>query len=120
MIYRLSACATFWFHCLLSLWIFCGVPVGLFFPRYALIHVIFLGSTLLCQWAYKWRCPLTTLGKAMLARFAPERVYEGAFLRYYIDKYFGVKIPPKGIARALVTVFIVSVTLWAINMLAGR
>jgi hypothetical protein len=104
----------------LLLWIFGGALVEPFCPKYVPVHVLLLGSVLLSQGACKWRCPLTTFEKAMLARCAPEEVYDDAFLRHYARRYFGVKIPPKRIAQALVVIFVGSVLLWGIDSLIGR
>jgi len=110
----------FWIHSVLSLWLFGGSLIGLFYPRYAPLHALFVGAVIACEWACNWRCPLTDLEKAMLARSAPEQVYDGAFIRHYVRRYFGWEIPPKRIAQTLVIIFTGSVILWGVNLLVGR
>ncbi|MBI5733137.1 DUF2784 family protein [Candidatus Jorgensenbacteria bacterium] len=120
MIYRLLARSAFLLHWVLLLWIFVGAIVGLFHPGYVPVHILFLGLTLLHQWACKWQCSLTIFEKAMLSKCAPDEVYEGAFVRHYMKKYFRVEIPPKRIVYALVAVFAWTLILWGINSLLGR
>ena len=85
------------------------------YPRYVLIHVIFLGAIIFFQWMFKGPCPLTLFERAMLAKCAPEEVYEDAFLRHYVKKYFGVMIPPGRIAGTTVALFIGSALLWGVE-----
>ena len=111
MVYRAMRLAVFWSHLALSAWLFGGTLIECFFPHYVPWHTLLLDVVIASEALVSFRCPLADLEKFLLKKGGQE-VYEGAFLRHYVEKYFGWTIPPKAILVSLLVCLLYSVALW--------
>lgn len=103
--YKLLARGTLVLHVIMFAWIFLGGILVWVFPAYVSVHFWVIVVALGLQIAWKWQCVLTIVEKRFLGKWDPKRVYEGACARYYAKQWFGIVIPAKWIAGALVIVF---------------
>src|SRR3989338_5197326 len=103
MNYRKLADATFYFHWFWIGLLLIGSILQFFLPFYRTIHLIILTITIIAQ--VSWHgCPLVTLENALRAKYDPNEKMHGSFLSYYIEKWFGIKIPPAIIAIQLIAI----------------
>lgn len=110
--YKVLARGTLVLHVTIFVWIFGGGIAVWFLPAYVPVHFWVMVLALGLQIAYKWQCVLTILEKRFLGQWDPERVYAGACARHYAKRWFGINIPAKWIAGALVIVFVWTLALY--------
>lgn len=110
----------FWLHILFFVWIFGGLIPEFIWPSYVPVHTGLMVATLILQAMLKWQCPFTLWEKKILKEYAPEKLYEGSFLRHYAKLYFNIVIPRGWVLGAIVLTFLISLILLGINFFTGR
>ncbi len=105
--------ALFWTHWAIIFWMFVGsIVVAIWLPHYLGHQLLFLATIVGIQVMLKGKCPLTIWEKSLLLLYAPEKVYEGSFLRYHWFQWTGRTIPPHSIFAATLVLLFGLLVLW--------
>lgn len=105
--YRKLANATVVIHIIWIIIMIVGIPMFFIFDWYRPIFMTVTYSTFILQVIFQG-CPLVALETAFQKKYDPDQSYYGSFICGFLDRKFGIKVPPFVIVGILVFMLITS------------